>query len=144
MNKLKIYFLLLIFISLTLVSCKKDKQDNEKPVIEIISPKNGDLFHTGEKIHFEANFSDNIELKEFKIDIHFDDGHDHKSILDGDDWDYNYVEELSGKNRSIHLDIDIPEGIHHGDYHFLAFCTDTEGNEAMISLDITIEGDHDK
>jgi hypothetical protein len=144
MNKLRMLFLLTLLTSLTLVSCKKDKQDNEKPVIELVSPKNGDAFHMGEKIHFEANFSDNIELKEFKIDIHFDDGHDHKSIREGDEWDYNYVGELSGKNRTIHFDIDIPEGIHHGDYHLIVFCTDTEGNEAMITVEITIEDDHDK
>jgi hypothetical protein len=144
MKKLKIYFLLVFFISATMLSCSKDKADNEKPEIELISPKIGDEFHMGDNIHFEANFSDNIELKEFKIDIHFDDGHDHKSMHEGDEWDYNYIGELSGKNRSIHLDIDIPDGIHHGDYHFLVFCTDTEGNEAMISVELTIEDEHDK
>lgn len=142
----KKYFLSIcgvLLISALIVSCSKDDEDTKKPEIELISPQNHDEFHPGDNIHFEARFSDDTELSEYKIDIHFDDGHDHKSHKhDGHEWHYTYTATLSGKNQMVHHDISIPEDAEHGEYHFMVFCTDKAGNESFIKIDIEIEGEH--
>ncbi len=144
--RLKKYFTLLIsllLVSALTVSCSKDDEDTKKPEIELINPQDHDEFHPGENIHFEASFSDDTELSEYKIDIHFDDGHDHKTVRDGDhEWHYVHTAELSGRNQMVHHDISIPEDAKHGHYHFMVFCTDKAGNESFIKIDIEIEGEH--
>lgn len=133
----------ILLISVVTFSCSKDDEDLKKPVIELISPQDHDEFHPGENIHFEASFSDDTELSEYKIDIHFDDGHDHKSFKDGGyEWHYTHTAKLSGKSQMVHHDISIPADARHGDYHFMVFCTDKAGNESFIALEIEIEDDH--
>jgi uncharacterized membrane protein len=138
----------IIFVAtayLIITSCSKDKADNVKPTINLISPSDHDQFHPGETISFEANFSDDTELSQFKIDIHFNDGHEHKSIAGvKQEWDYEHIGELSGKTQNIQMEIEIPEDAAHGEYHFMVFCTDKAGNESFVAIEIEIEDEHDK
>ena len=146
MNKTVFMFLALLSASVFFWSCSSDETDTEKPVIEISSPADHAHFHPGDIIHFDAEFSDNVGLKQFKIDIHWGEGHDHKSGQHDDHghaWSYEYIGELYGRNKHIHMDITIPEDAKHGEYHFLVFVTDKAGNEAFVALEIEIEDDHD-
>ena len=145
MNMKKLLFFAFLMISMGLIfqACSDDNEvDTEKPVIEINDPLDGQHFHPGDEIHFDAEFSDNVELNQFKIDIHWGEGHDHKSSQNGEEWTYEYIGELSGRNQHVHMHIDIPENAKHGEYHFLVYCTDKAGNESWVALDIHIE-DHD-
>jgi len=144
-KSIKTIFLILIILAFNFVACTEETIDTEKPVIEVSSPTDHQHFHPGDIIHFDAEFSDNIELGQFKIDIHFGDGHDHKSTAmeaDGVEWDFEYIGELSGRNKHIHLDIPIPNNAKHGEYHFMVYCTDKAGNESWVALEIEIEDDH--
>ncbi len=126
------------------LSCSKDETDDQKPVINLVSPAEMDEFLPGTTIPFEATFTDDKSLNQFKINIHFDDGHDHKSVIGHyDAWNYEFVGQLSGTAQEINMEIDIPEELTHGAYHFLVFCTDEVGNESFVAIDIHIEDDHD-
>lgn len=142
-NKI-IMFLITASIAIAGASCSKDEADKIKPVINLISPADHEEFRPGETIKFEAEFTDNVELKQYKIDIHFDDGHDHKSVQNGGmEWEFEHVASLSGTSQRILLEILIPETAKHGEYHFMVFCTDAAGNESFVTIDIEIEDDHD-
>lgn len=122
-------------------ACSKEEVDNQKPVIEIEEPLDHAHFHPGDIIHFDAEFSDNVALSQFKIDIHYGGDHGHKNSATTLKWSYEYIGELSGRNKHIHMDIPVPAHAQAGEYHFLVYCTDKAGNEAFVALEIEIE-DH--
>lgn len=149
-NWLFIFTVLVTFGSL-LVSCSKSEDetpiDTEKPVIQIVSPTNEQVFLTGETISFSANFSDNVELSSYKIDIHWAGGHDHKSTNDSVTWTYqkswNFDAGLTTASIS-HNEVVIPlevdgKMVAPGAYHFLVYCTDKAGNESFLANSIDIE-----
>lgn len=75
-NILKLGLLFLGFISL--VGCEKESVDNERPLIKVISPADDEHVLPGSDIHFVVEFSDNVALSSYKVNIHgaFD-GHTH-------------------------------------------------------------------
>jgi hypothetical protein len=140
-------FIVLLSGAVFFNSC--DKEDTKKPVINLIEPEDDEVLFTGTEIHFEAEFSDDTELASYKIDIHFNDGHIHKSSGLEEEVEFSFQKswdfEPGKKNALIHHDeIVIPEFIEgkpvkSGYYHFIVFCTDKAGNESYISVDIEIE-----
>ena len=130
-------------------ACEKDG-DTQKPTINIIEPTDGTELLAGEEIHFEVEFSDNQELKSYKVDIHSaEDGHSHTKSMSTDEhipwamqksWDF----EVGQKNAHIHHhEIVIPTAIdgvpiETGHYHMLIYCTDKEGNESWKAIGIAI------
>lgn len=156
MKKSKYILVLLLFISIFITpSCEKHDADTEKPVITISGPKENDTLYIGSGVHFEADFSDNIALKSYKIDIHNNfDGHSHKSILTDDSIafsfqkSWNFDEGL--KNAHIHHhEIEIPNEIDNkpikpGAYHFMVYCTDAAGNESWTAIAVKILKSEDK
>lgn len=144
MRKVNLFILLIVGLFIVFNGCSADEIDTESPEISIISPEDDQHFHPGDKIHFEATFSDDVELSQFKIDIHYGGDHTHKSTFsDEAEWSYDLITDLSGKEQHVKLDIEIPENAKHGEYHFMVFCTDMAGNESWVSLDIFIEDDDD-
>lgn len=144
MKNYRIIFLFLTIAIFGFVACSDEEIDTEKPVIQLNEPITHANFHPGDEIHFDAEFSDNVALKQFKIDIHSGEGHDHKSGQDDDhglDWSYEYIGELQGHNQQLQMHIDIPEDAKHGEYHFLVYCTDEAGNESFVAIEIEIEDD---
>ncbi len=140
-NVLKSTLVIVSFIIITpfFKACNKDN-DTEIPLIELLSPADDDHFHPGETIHLDAEVSDNIGLQQVKIDIHSAGGHSHKSsVLNGIEWHWDTIMDISGRNRHIHLDIPIPANAEHGEYHFTIYALDKAGNEAFISVDIHID-----
>lgn len=114
-------------------SCEKDEADTVKPVIEIIAPENKEVIQTGSEIHFEVDFSDNIELKSYKK-TETTPWHFHKS------WNF----DAGKKNAHIHHhEIVIPTQIDGkevatGHYHFMVYCIDAAGNENWTVVEIEI------
>jgi uncharacterized membrane protein len=127
--------------SFILGSCKKE--DTEKPTVKISSPTNNKEYHPGETITVIADISDNEELSQYKLEIHFDDGHGHKSTMHGDEgWEFEEIVKISGKAYSLNRSVKIPNDVKEGKYHVVVECTDKAGNEAApASVDIKIE-DH--
>lgn len=136
------FILLIVGLLFVFNGCSADEIDTESPEISILSPDNEQHFHPGEIIRFEAIFSDDMELSQFKIDIHYGGDHTHKSTLsDEAEWSYDHIGDLSGREQHLKLDIDIPGHAKHGEYHFIVFCTDMAGNQSWTGVDIFIEDD---
>jgi hypothetical protein len=133
-----------------IVSCT-DEVDTQAPVIEVSSPKEEAHFHPGDTLYFVGQFNDNVALKSYKINIHFNaDGHEHKSTKDfssNNAWTFEkswLFEPGKTEEQVSHKEIIIPETIDGlplsaGDYHFGVFCSDESGNESHHYIDIEIE-----
>ncbi|MBN1989963.1 MAG: DUF4625 domain-containing protein [Bacteroidales bacterium] len=138
-----------LFATALFSACEKDG-DTQKPTITIIEPTSGTALIAGDEIHFEADFSDNQELKSYKIDIHSaEDGHTHTKSIAAEDhasWalQKSWSFEAGQKNAHIHHhEIVIPTtidgvAIETGRYHLLVYCTDKDGNESWKAVSITI------
>jgi len=119
----------LFMTALLAASCKKDDVDNTKPTIVINEPEEEEQFALGSELHLDVDFTDNVELHQYKVDIHSAEGHIHKST--SEKWVFEKVYDLSGmKNKNVHALIDIPATIDTGDYHVIIYCTDKAGNES--------------
>lgn len=147
---------LYVFMSLTLVafvSCSSDDADTEKPVIENVEPHNGDTLVIGEKIHFEADFSDNDKLASYRIEIHNNfDNHGHKSVVAGltDSTGYAFAfdsvwTDIAGLRNAHahHHSIAIPakkggKSTREGKYHFIIYCLDQAGNMSVLTREVTL------
>ncbi len=86
MKKSNAFFLMSLILlgAATFVSCEKEEVDNEKPVIRLIAPEEDEAIRPGSDIHFEVEFSDNVGLASYKVNIHgaFD-GHTHSAAVQG-------------------------------------------------------------
>lgn len=130
-------------------SCEKDEADTEKPVIEVSGPEADKVLYVGSEIHFEVDFSDNVELKSYKVDIHDNfDGHTHKSTKhEGTAWHFQKSWDFDAGQKNTHIhhhEIAIPteiegEKVATGDYHFMVYCTDAAGNESWVAIDVEIQ-----
>lgn len=140
---------------LVITSCNNDDDngvDTTKPVIALNEPGDDEEFLPGGEIHFDADFSDNVALGSYKIEIHdASDGHNHRSPQDSHEvaWTYETTAQFTqnAKNENVHIDIDIPltingEPIKEGHYHLGVFCTDKAGNQSQVFTEIVI-GEHD-
>lgn len=141
--------LVLVFI---FVSCSSDDDnvlDTVAPGITIVEPHDHEEFEPGETIHVEINFTDNVQLASYKIDIHYaGDGHTHGVVPFDSNVEWTYIEEgdLTGTAFTLHAHIDIPTTINgspikEGDYHFGVFALDAAGNETVVWIEIEV-GDH--
>jgi hypothetical protein len=140
--KTTLYFSTIIFAAIIAFSgCKKDDQDNEKPTITLNSPVEGEVILAGTDtsiICLNAVFSDNVQLKEYKINIHNAAGHGHKSTLAT--WDTTIIQSIDGKSRIVDFDIDLSH-FNRADtahYHYMVYCLDQAGNESMVYRTIEI------
>lgn len=158
MRKILFGTLLFAAVSFGLASCSDDDNDNEKPVISDFEPEEGDLLQIGEAIHLEMDLSDNEKLASYKVDIHNNfDNHTHSTKASAEDsvaFSYSKVfTDIAGqKNAHVHHhDIVIPtelngKPIRTGKYHFVVYCIDEAGNEALRSHNVILtydEVDHD-
>ncbi len=149
-------------------ACEKEDVDNEKPLIRLLSPSEGELVKPGSDIHFEMELSDNVGLASYKVNIHgaFD-GHNHgtRSTSDSIEFSKTWLESdfialgeepIAGKrNVTVHhhyieipatisrnIDGEVVEApIKEGTYHFIVYCTDDSGQESFVSTEIHISYD---
>ena len=160
-SNLMLFAGMFVLVNTFLLSCEKTELDNEKPVIRLISPQEGEAIKPGGDLHFEVEFTDNVALGSYKVNIHgaFDD-HTHSAAAftraEGDSssepfektWlEVDFIalgdEPIAGKrNASIHHHhILIPENVKEGNYHFLVYCTDDAGLESFVAREITLSSD---
>lgn len=150
MKKTVFLSLALVAILPLMVSCQREPQDNERPTVELIAPKEGAKLKIGGKhgVHFEMNLRDNVMLKSYKIEIHnnFDNhSHETKTLRHGDEKPFFFQKEydLSGKKEDAihHHDIVIPENAAEGKYHLLVQVLDAAGNQTTVARNIELTHD---
>lgn len=150
MKKYIIYSIISFIMCAFVTACSDDKDvDTEKPVIEIDEPEDGDELLIGSSIHFECDFSDNVMLGSYMVEIHNNfDNHAHKvaPAYTTENVEPLYLKksfDLSGmRNAHIHHhDIFIPENTTPGKYHFMVYCTDASGNQSVVAREIILSND---
>lgn len=123
--------ILLALVTIFFAGCKEE--DLEKPTIDSVTINGADHeieVDAGNAFTFDAQFSDNVGLKEYKIDIHnaFD-GHGHNKTLANTPWAFINIFSISGETISVSESIDVPTGIAGGPYHCVVNVLDDVGNE---------------
>lgn len=73
--------LFVLILTTFLVACEELDTDNQKPLIRLIEPAEDELVNPGDPIHLRVEFSDNVALASYKVNIHgaFD-NHSHNSV----------------------------------------------------------------
>ena len=151
--KITLRIILIAIIFAGIVSCDSDNNDPVDvtgPAIELDEPHGEEFFQTGDFIHFEATFTDDIELGSYSIDIHDNlDGHSHGRIADEEidpsllEWNYkeNFTFEAGQKAAVIdmHDEIQIPSNAIAAPYHFIVQAVDKAGNATSYQDDSTVE-----
>lgn len=146
MKKLKITYFFTLVMLLSLGACSTDSSsdaDIQKPTIAVYNPMDGQEVHAGEELLIKIDFTDNIGLASYKIDIHYsDDGHIHRTTdtTTNELWAYEFSEPISGKNITKELSIEVPQNTE-GTYHFGVFAIDTSGNQNLVWQSIHIHND---
>ena len=150
MKKYIIISVLAIAFTSVFTSCKEDeKADTTKPVIELDEPEDGDELLIGAAIHFECDFSDDVMLGSYVVEIHNNfDHHSHKvaSRAEGEE-PFFYKKEFKFEQQGLrnahvhHHDVFIPENAQEGDYHFIVYCTDAAGNQSLVAREIILSHD---
>lgn len=156
--KTKLIYLFSLSAALFITSCSGDDDavvDTQAPAIDIVEPHNEEEIAPGGEVHFDALFTDNVELASYKIEIHNDfDDHTH-SVLKQEDhqdnpWSYSEVFTIQPGQTSFdaHHVIPVPTELHgepisEGRYHFGVYVTDTAGNESQAFLELHIEEGHE-
>lgn len=134
----KVFFIILF--GLIFIACKnnqKEELDTQKPSINIISPVSGTKFLTGQNMSIELKFTDNLNLSQYKIEIHPNfDGHSHgKTLNEGvSPWEWDTIVNMDGKEHLSQFQLPIPQNTQAGSYHFSVMCTDAAGYEAPLKF----------
>ena len=142
---------LVIFLLALAVQCKKDNNEGSFPVANITSPTNCDTIYTGSFLNFEAEFSSDVALHAYAVDIH--NNFDHH-IHQGSDLNCKLSAIKSAFNPFIYLRlyeipdttfdynvkilIDIPESIDTGDYHVFVRVDNVESYQTVSNVSIKI------
>jgi hypothetical protein len=133
MKNFRIIILLGLF---ALASCNKDEdaapQDTTRPVINSSTHLHGVIggkINAGNKLEIHYKVSDNVGLKELKIDVHNNfDGHSHGRLA-GTPYEWDTIIRLSGTLREDEIETWIPSTALAGPYHVGLFVTDAAGNQ---------------
>ncbi len=149
MKKFNILFVLSIVFAFAFTSCDDDEMaDTTSPVIELDEPEDGDELLIGGNVHFECDFSDNVKLGSYMIEIHSNfDGHSHKARTraTGEEpffFKKSYDDIAGLRNAHVHHhDVFIPENVTPGNYHLVVYCTDAAGNQSLVARDIVLSHD---
>jgi len=136
--------ILLAVVVITSSCTEEEEVDDTDPVVTNVTLNDAteDIqVNPGTIMHFDAVFSDNERLGEFKIDIHDNfDGHSHGRLSQvTDPFDTVIIVELIGREETMHMDIEIPENAATGPYHFNLQFFDHIGNEGeLMTIDFEI------
>ncbi|QDH81659.1 DUF4625 domain-containing protein [Echinicola soli] len=148
----------IIVATLFLSSCGDDEKpgiDTEYPEIVVTEssfPLQCSVLERGSTVQFRASFKDNVELGGFSLDIHHNfDHHTHSTEVNDCGLDpvktpvdpmlfiQTYTIPSGLKAYEGTAEIEIPEDIDPGDYHFMIRVTDQEGWQTIQGLSIKIE-----
>src|SRR5690606_10325437 len=87
----------------------------------------------GTEVDFEAEFEDDVQLGQYRFDIHNNfDGHSHGRILE--DFSLSGTYDLEGNAHAVHEHIDVPSNATPGEYHFTLQFFDAAGNEGEVAV----------
>lgn len=143
-------------ISMVFSSCSKaDDNDTEKPVVNLDGidafPQPCDTLHRGQTFTFRANFTDNVELGFYNLELHNNfDHHTHGSHQETCPTDpdkepvnpfyFNQTYEIPSGSQSYDAEVQvtIPSDVDTGDYHFMVKVTDINGWSAWQSVSVKI------
>jgi hypothetical protein len=144
----------LVVALILFAGCKQDddnKVDTEYPVIGESFPSQCSQISRGDTITFTCDFSDNVALGSFSLDVHHNfDHHTHSTEVE--------VCEMAPVKTPVHpflfvqsytipeqqasykpvVKIAVPGDIDPGDYHFMIRLTDQEGWQTLKGLSIKI------
>ena len=150
-KKIVLYSLICLFS----MACSNDDENNnkdmQKPEIEIIFPQNCIQLQRGEIFTFRAQFSDNVELGSYNIEIHHNFDH-HSHSTDNVEcelgekktpvkaWVFNrdYAIPAGQKAFEANNEIAVLAGIDAGDYHFMVRLTDKSGWQQLAAVSVKI------
>ena len=149
----KIFSVVFLFAAVTLFSSCDDSSDVvdvTAPTIEVDEPVEEEEFMANTYMHFEATFTDDIELATYNIEIHDNfNGHAHGRIASTADdpslskWMYNQSFEIpAGQttyNALLEDEILVPQNAMAGPYHFIVSAIDKAGNATSFQDDSTVE-----
>jgi len=139
-NTTKYLILFSISVMVVFAACNTEDVDTVKPIVTIVEPLDHAVFHPGSVIHLDFELSDNVGLRQYKVDIHFGEGHQHKALAATPaPWVFDSIGNIDGLNRHLHMDIAVPADAPLGEYHLLVFATDLSGNEAFKAIEIKIQ-----
>lgn len=128
-------FLIFYFFALFLLSCKKS--DLTPPTVAAVTVNSEFTeilnFFPGDSFVVRTNIEDNLELGQFKIDIHHDfDGHSHKNNT------VRYAEirikNIEGTSYNLEETFVVPMDAATGTYHGTIRALDAEGNTSQPQL----------
>lgn len=156
MKTIKALAVLMAFSAIFLSACSDDEQtDTLKPEINIEGadafPKPCDTIYRGEIFTFKAEFSDNVELGSFILELHQNfDHHTHgshqetcpvhpdKDPVNPFYFNQNYDIPPGSSTYTAEVEIEIPADVDTGDYHFMVKVTDQEGWQGWQSVSVKI------
>jgi hypothetical protein len=156
MNTYKIF--LMIMVAGIILSCEnggKDK-DEEPPVINMDNPQafptSCDTLYRGETFTFRATFTDNVELGGYSLDIHhnFDHHNPHTGQVGECPIEETEIDNPYVLKRDFEIpqglttyqairEIEVPDDVDTGDYHFMVQLTDQTGWEVNYAVSIKIK-----
>jgi hypothetical protein len=153
MKRISVHILPLSLLVLAILAgCDSSNEtiDTSAPTIELADPLSGESFAAGDAVHFEASFTDDIELGVYKIDIHNNfDGHSHGRIAKSTEdpgllkWSFSQSFDFDPglKNSDVHLhdELEIPLNTMAGPYHFIVSAVDASGNATSYQDNSTQE-----
>jgi len=155
-------FLLLSISSLVLVACNPEEtipKDLEKPSISLVRLNGNTVSDTAEQVlvfghnDLEITFTDNVELSEANVNIHFSDGehsHDENALIQASEavvieTPFSYGPEivsLSGKSSTKTLHLEVPDSASMGDYHLEISVLDKSANQTTEIYKIELGETH--
>lgn len=154
--KMKKLLSILALIGIIFYSCDKTEEvDGIYPEIDLsfdgAFPQNCDTVYRGQSFTVVAKLSDNKELGSYSIDLHHNfDHHNHSTEIEacamGEDQTavnpFLYIQSFSVDaglaEYTTNLEIDIPDDVDTGDYHFMIRVTDKEGWQTLKALSLKI------
>ena len=147
--------LILVITSILLFACDDTQKDDVLPIIDMSGdtafPKNCVTVYRGESFTFNALFTDNVELGSYSIEMHNNfDHHTHSTSSTECEMEavkkpvnpLLFIDEYDipqGKTSySASIEIEIPDDVDTGDYHFMVRLTDTSGWQTFEGISMKI------
>jgi len=137
---------------LSLIGCsksKKDKVDNTKPNVVLISPTVSTSVKAGGILKVKASVSDNIELRTYVLKISSSGTKQAKNV---EDYTFNSLTDLDAygkalpsiekkKNGELNFDVLISEKSRYGNYLLSLSVFDQSDNETTLSVEFELSRD---
>jgi hypothetical protein len=145
MKKVNLLAIMALMLTVITTSCSSD--DGDRPTIEFLQPVSQAVYQPGDTIHVHAVLRDNVQLSQYKIDIHYaGDGHTHGVVPLSNTVEWLFLQEgaLTGTVDTLSAHIPIPTSINGseiktGEYHVGIFVINSAGSDNKTFKDIDIE-----